>query len=349
MITSTVINCGHCNSSKETVANGFLVCTLCGTIKEKEYVDTKASLSKDGTFSNKQDSIGKSIDFVGSLGSQIGYKSGYLKNSKGKRLGPNIISKYLRLKNNYHDKARLNGNATHLRTMIAFNRVFHSLNISKDIKYRSLFLYWKIVNENDHKITNHILLIALCLLQAVREAKDRAPIRFSEVISSFNRNGHRVTNKNILRLARELNISLSPLRRKPDDYIERISSRISSSPKISSRLKGKGFTQNEYEMMLNHMAKKFLSVLDRKEIGGVQPYPFAVSVIYLSDRAISRTIKKKQTLTQSILADIADSAEFTIRDHVYRFLGKLYSKHEKQLIDACSNLLKAKENRFISK
>lgn len=337
-INSKLINCQSCNSVDETVSNGFVVCTTCGITKDREFVDYKASLSKDGQLKNKQDSIGKSIDFVGSLGSQIGYSSGYMRSSSGKRLKPNIVAKYKRLKTNYHDKARLNGNATHLRTMIAFNKVFNSLELSKDIKYRALFLYWHHVNSGI-KITNHILLVSLCLLQSIREAQDRAPIRFSEVVGSFNSFGHRVTNKNILRLARELNVPLSPHRRKPEDYVERIASRFRENSLIERRLSNTYLSSFEYEMLIIVIAKKFLSLLSRKERGGVQPYPFAVSIIYLADRAISKTLNKKPILTQKILANLAKSAEFTIRDHVYRFLGAIYSKYETILVDTCDKQL----------
>ncbi len=335
--------CKYCYSSNETISNGYVVCTSCGTTKEREYVDYKASLSKEGIMKNKQDSIGKSIDFIGALGSQIGYSSGYMTNSNKKRLKPSIVAKYKRLKVNYHDKARLNGNATHLRTMIAFNKVFNSLSISKDVKYRALFLYWQHVNSGI-RITNHVLLIALCLLQSIREANERAPIRFSEVVNSFNSYGHRVTNKNILRLARELKVPLSPNRRLPKDYIERIASKLRDSDSVKRRLNNEYLSLGEYEMLVIIVSKKFLNLISRKQRGGVQPYPFAVSIIYLADRAISKAIRKKPVLTQQILAKIADSAEFTIRDHVYRFLGNLYTDVEDKLIKTCTDHINKRIN-----
>lgn len=337
--------CNYCNSIKEVNSGGYIVCTNCGTTKQREYVDTKASLSREGGFKNKQDSIGKSIDFIGSLGSQIGFSNGYIKGSNGKKLNPNIVLKYRRLKINHHDKARLNGNATHLRTMIAFNRVFNSFNISKDIKHRSLYLYWKQVHSGV-KITNHILLIALCFLQAIREAGERAPLRFSEIIGKFNQFGHRVTNKNILKLARELQVPLSPIKRKPEDYIARIASKVREDGEIVSKLQNHFLSSVEYEMLIITVSKKFLSLLSLRMRGGVQPYPFAVSIMYLSDRAIAKTLSKKPLLTQQILARIAKSAEFTIRDHVYRFLGDLYQKYENNLISSCKIQLDKNSNKY---
>jgi transcription initiation factor TFIIIB Brf1 subunit/transcription initiation factor TFIIB len=301
--------------------------------KDRNYVEQRSSLPKDGSVNTIQNSIGKNIDFVGALGSHIGYSSGYLAGARGQQLNSKTILKYQRIIRLHQNRARLEGNATHLRTMIAFTRVFNSLSISKDIKYRSLHLYWKHANR-DNRITNHVLLIALCLLQAIREAKDRAPIRFSEIIEAFSCNGHRVTNRNILRLARELNVSLSPISRKPEDYIDRIASQIRNDPEICEKLQDRRFSPGQYESILILLSKHFLKSITRNQRGGVQPYPFTVSIIYLADRAFAKSLKRKPILTQKLLAKIADSAEFTIRDHVYRFLGDLYKQCENSLIEA---------------
>ncbi|MDH5403863.1 MAG: hypothetical protein OEY49_15305, partial [Candidatus Heimdallarchaeota archaeon] len=76
----------------------------------------------------------------------------------------------------------------------------------------------------------------------------------------------------------------------------------------------------------------FLKYIHRKERGGVQPFPFAVSIVYLADRVICKFYCCKSILTQKTLANIVNSAEFTIRDHVYRFLGDIYKKYEEKLI-----------------
>ncbi|MFV2014165.1 MAG: hypothetical protein ACC656_01950, partial [Candidatus Heimdallarchaeota archaeon] len=199
------------------------------------------------------------------------------------------------------------------------------------IKSRSLHLYWKYVNLN-HRITNHILLIALCLLQSVRESNNGAPLRFSEIIAAFADNNHRVTNKNILKLALELGISLAPIRRKPEDYINRIAHQVANYSEVIRRLKKRSIDPNQYEALLIIVSRKLLERIPAKERGGVQPFPFAVSIIYLADRAFNKAEQKKTILTQRILAEAASSAEFTIRDHVYRFLGKLYKKHESYVV-----------------
>ncbi|MHA2252616.1 MAG: hypothetical protein ACXAD7_19795 [Candidatus Kariarchaeaceae archaeon] len=338
LTSDTFINCSNCASTNEVASNGYIVCTGCGITKEREYVEQRASFYLDNSTNTLQNSIGKNIDFVGALGSHIGYASGYLSGSHGQRLNPKTIMRYQRIIRLHQSRARLEGNATHLRTMIAFTRVFSGIGVSKDIKYRALHLYWKQVNRGI-RITNHILLVALCLLQAIREAEKKAPIRFSEVINAFSDNGHRVTNKNILRLARDLGFSLSPIKRKPEDYVERIASQIRNNQEINKKLQSRNLVPEQYESVLIMLSQKFLEKLDRKDRGGVQPYPFSISIMYLADRALAKSMKRKPILTQKLLAKAADSAEFTIRDHVYRFLGSLYKYHESYLISIASNHL----------
>ncbi len=330
--------CIECGKDTLVTSNGFIVCRTCGTIQDKVYVDYSPILTTNSELI-VQSSIGKNIDFVGALGSTIGRTSGFMREANGKAIQTGIVAKYKRLQHRHQNPARLKGNTTHLRTIIAFNRVFNSLEISNDVKYRSLFLYWKYVN-SEYRITNHVLLIALCLLQAIREAGKNAPIRFSDVVNVFAKRGHRVTNKSLLRLAKELNVPLSANRRRAEDYIEKLASTIRNSDLIQIKLKNIGISPHQYEVLLIMISNEFLQKLSRKERGGVQPFPFAVSIIYLSDRTIAKFLKKKQILTQKELALLVNSAEFTIRDHVYRFLGDLYKKYEKFLISVCDAQLK---------
>ena len=182
-------------------------------------------------------------------------------------------------------------------------------------------------------------------MQSVRETSNNAPVRFSEIIAAFSNNNHRVTNKNISRLARELGISLAPLRRNPEDYLNRIANHVVNHSEVIIRLKKRNINPDHYETMLIIVSRKILEKLSSKDRGGVQPYPFAVSIIYLSDRAFNKAVKKKSILTQKLLAESASSAEFTIRDHVYRFLGKLYKNNESQILEEVLNHLQNRNSK----
>ncbi|MCH8905875.1 MAG: hypothetical protein IH840_02210, partial [Candidatus Heimdallarchaeota archaeon] len=110
------------------------------------------------------------------------------------------------------------------------------------------------------------------------------------------------------------------------------------------RLLYRNLSPEQYEAALILLSQSFLQRLDRKERGGVQPFAFAVSVIYLADRSLARSLGRKPILTQRNLAKASGSAEFTIRDHVYRFLGKLYKSKEPELIRIADKHLKKLQN-----
>jgi transcription initiation factor TFIIIB Brf1 subunit/transcription initiation factor TFIIB len=331
--------CDYCNSTNEIYSNGFVVCRDCGTVKEKKFVDHLPVKRDHNNEVVSHNSIGKRIGYVGELGSEIGYNGRISKSIHGKMLNPQTLHKYRRLSKFYHKRSKIDGNATQLRTMVAFNRICNQLGVSTALKQRALFLYWEQV-KREIRITNHVLLSALCLLVAVREAKDRAPLRFSEIVSTFSANNHRVTNKNILKLARTLDISLAPVRRTAEDYLERVASAIKWDSTIQKRIQYRPITKEEYELILIKISTKFLEKLDRTDRGGVQPFPFAVSVVYLADRAYAKACERRPILTQKILAHAVNSAEFTIRDHVYRFLGDLYKIHEESMVSyITSNIL----------
>jgi len=321
--------CEVCDSSDEIISTGYIICKDCGTAKYRHYVDhlpVKYTQSKQIISHNF---ASNSLEYIGTLGSDIGISTGTIRSHK---LSSKAAYKYRRLARFYHNRIRLDGSATHLRTMVAFTRICSKLAISSSLKRRSLYFYWEVV-DREVTITNHILLVALCLLRTVREAGDRAPIRFSEIVTAFAENGHRVTNKNLLRLATELDFDLAPIRRTAEDYIERIAAELCAFPSILSRVARTGLQSNRYELHLIQVSLIFLNNLTRKDRGGVQPFPFAVSIVYLADRAISKVRGRRPILTQKLVGTALDAAEFTIRDHIYRFLGKLYEREEEDLID----------------
>ena len=240
------------------------------------------------TISNNSE--GKTLDNPTNLGSFIGKMGLATYNTRGKRLRSNEIRKYQRLSKYYQEPAKREQNATHLRTIIAFKKVSQDLFLTKSLQQRTLYLYWKQVKhaeEDNISITNHILLISLCLLYTIREAGAESPIRFSEVIAAFADKGHRVTNKNIFRLARELQFDLVPQQRKSEDYVLRLAAKIREDKEIQQRVQYHILGIEEYEMILIRITQEFLGYLDRANRGGVQPYPFAVSVIYLADRCLT--------------------------------------------------------------
>ncbi|NHJ41048.1 MAG: hypothetical protein FK731_13535 [Asgard group archaeon] len=235
---------------------------------------------------------------------------------------------------------------------MSLNRVTSFLGISDNVRKRAAYLY-KIVtiseqNNKIEKISNHIVLVALCLMVAIRESAANAPIRLSEIVNLFKDLGHRVSGKAIVKLAQilpsELGISLKI--RKSEDYIQRIVSSILENDDIMIRLKELGFSDIEYEKRLIKYSREILSETNLKTRGGRNPYIFAVSVVYCADRIIGKIQNHRQILTQKTLASICQVAEYSIRDHHRTVLKEKLNQKISELVPQKNVEIDDSESRF---
>lgn len=324
--------------------NGEYVCTTCGVVNRQIFIsdDALSQLSW-----NQEIAPGKRVHIVDGLGSYIGYHNGkYFQDGKGSNLTSKKQYKFRKLKRRYNLRIKINNKETDYRSLMSLNRVSSYLKISNVIKKRAAYLY-KIVTaaeraEQIEKISNHIVLVALCLLVAIRESASNAPIRLKEVISTFKEMGHRVSGKAIIKLAQilptELGVSLRI--RKSEDYIQRIVSSVIENKEIKMRLEKANYPINKYDRDLIHLTNELLNEINRRMRGGRNPYIFAVSVVYCADRILGKTRNHRQILTQKKLADICDVAEYSIRDHHRTVLKQKFNEkvkekthHKEQLFD----------------
>lgn len=327
--------CNYCNSHSIVEQSGYIVCRDCGTVLDRVFKDSSFEMyAHNDRKSTQAINIGKRLTKVGSLGSEIGYYNQKLYQSyDGKKLPPHISQKFRRLTYVYHSPAKNASIHTHLRTFMIFNKICANLEIPTDIKERSSFLYWKYEKVYKSMISNHVLLIALCLLYAIKESQARVPLKFQEVVGAFNTAGHRVTNKNILALASEINLKLNSIPvRKSEDYLSRITETIATNEMVKARIaRYKTLNAAQYSMLLLKISTHFLSTLSTRDRGGRRPYGFSVAVVYLADRAIARYMKKSAVLTQKLIADITTAKEYTIRDHCYNNLTNWFEKIKEEL------------------
>ena len=177
-----------------------------------------------------------------------------------------------------------------------------------------------IININlniEKKITNHVLLSALALLLSVRESTHNCPITLKEIVGTYRELGHRVLGKNLLGLMQNLNIkpTTSGIRRS-EDYVFRVCSLICRCPAIKERVEKKySIDVYVYEKMLQLLCLKILERISIQGRGGRRPFPFSAASAYVADKLLSRNIKHSSALTQKLVAQSTNVAEFTIRDH----------------------------------
>ncbi|MBY8996869.1 MAG: transcription initiation factor IIB family protein [Candidatus Thorarchaeota archaeon] len=263
-------------------------------------------------------SLGNRMHIVDGLGSYIGFhKDRYFQDSQGHALSGRSQKKFKRLKTIYSTRIRIGKNEAKYRALRTLNHVSKLLMINEQVRDRTAYLYKKVVNESVGKVSNNILLIAVCLLMAVREFKEEAPITLDEIADVFEKCGHRVNVRAIVREALRLKslTGHSPEIRKPEDYVPRVISMLMNNPRVVSKVQSRGWELKDYENALRNKTLEVLKMIPASKRGGRNPFIFTVSAAYASDRLIALQYERRAVLTQKLASTATKVAEYSIRDH----------------------------------
>lgn len=313
--------CPDC-SGAVVVNRGFVVCSECGIAVSREYVLPTYQMGEEqnaGTpGASVYGSLGNRMHIVDGLGSYIGFhKDIYFRDANGQSLPGSRQKKFKRLKSIYSTRVRIGKNEAKYRALRTLNHVSKLLMLNEQVRDRTAYLYKKIVSESPTKITNNILLIAVCLLMAVREFKEEAPITLEEIADVFEKCGHRVSVRSIVREALNLRTvtGYAPQIRKPEDYVPRVLSMLMNNAKVVGKIESRGWSPREYENLLRDKILFILDLVPSSKRGGRNPFIFTVSATYASDRLLAAEHGKRCVLTQKLASQATDVAEYSIRDH----------------------------------
>ncbi len=313
--------CPDCSGFLVT-SQGHIVCAECGLVLSREFVLPTYQMGLR-PHDNSPDasvyvSLGNRMHIVDGLGSYIGFhKDKYFQDSHGQALSGRMQKKFKRLKTIYSTRIRIGKNEAKYRALRTLNHVSKLLMLNEQVRDRTAYLYKKVVSESPQRVTNNILLIAVCLLMAVREFKDEAPITLDEIADVFEKFGHRVNVRAIVREALRLKslTGYSPQIRKPNDYVPRVISMLMNSPKVVSKVQSRGWEVKEYENVLRNKIFEVLDMIPASKRGGRNPFIFTVSTAYASDRIIAIEHNRRAVLTQKLASNATKVAEYSIRDH----------------------------------
>jgi transcription initiation factor TFIIIB Brf1 subunit/transcription initiation factor TFIIB len=314
-------SCPDCGGFLVT-SQGHIVCAECGLVISREYVLPTYQMgerpSGDSPDASMYVSLGNRMHIVDGLGSYIGFhKDRYFQDAQGQALSGRIQKKFKRLKVIYSTRIRIGKNEAKYRALRTLNHVSKLLMINEQVRDRTAYLYKKVVNEAKENVSNNILLIAVCLLMAVREFKDEAPITLDEIADVFEKCGHRVNVRAIVREALRLKslTGYSPEIRKPEDYVPRVISMLMNSPRVIKKVQSRGWDTKDYENALRNKTLDVLKLIPASKRGGRNPFIFTVSAAYASDRLIATQHGKRAVLTQKLTSIATKVAEYSIRDH----------------------------------
>jgi len=263
-------------------------------------------------------SLGNRMHIVDGLGSYIGFhKDVFFRDANGQSLPGSMQKKYKRLKTIYSTRIRIGKNEAKYRALRTLNHVVKLLMLNEQVRDRTAYLYKKMVSESPNKVTNNILLMSVCLLMAVREFKEEAPITLEEIADVFEKCGHRVNVRAIVREALKLRTltGYSPKIRKPEDYVPRVLSMLINDSKVKGKIESRGWISRDYENLLRDKILFVLNLVPSSKRGGRNPFIFTVSAAYASDRLLASERGKRCVLTQKLASQATEVAEYSIRDH----------------------------------
>jgi transcription initiation factor TFIIIB Brf1 subunit/transcription initiation factor TFIIB len=149
-------------------------------------------------------------------------------------------------------------------------------------------------------------LVTACRVEGVTSVSVR------EIISAHAALGRRVNSSSFIQLALESPIKILP--RRPEDYISRVLGRLSWNKRLSERLRSEGASQTSYFNALRETAKELLSEVRPDELSGRRPCALAAAAIYSAEVALAARESRGRRLTQKLLAECGDAAEYTIRE-----------------------------------
>ncbi len=313
--------CPDC-SGPVIINRGFVVCSDCGMVVSREYVLPTYQMGEQQKAGRPDASVygslGNRMHIVDGLGSYIGFhKDVFFRDANGQSLPGSMQKKYKRLKTIYSTRIRIGKNEAKYRALRTLNHVVKLLMLNEQVRDRTAYLYKKMISESPNKVTNNILLMSVCLLMAVREFKEEAPITLEEIADVFEKCGHRVNVRAIVREALKLRTltGYSPKIRKPEDYVPRVLSMLINDSKVKGKIESRGWISRDYENLLRDKILFVLNLVPSSKRGGRNPFIFTVSAAYASDRLLASERGKRCVLTQKLASQATEVAEYSIRDH----------------------------------
>ncbi|MCS7097196.1 MAG: transcription initiation factor IIB family protein [Candidatus Methanomethylicia archaeon] len=323
--TNTSSKCKECKGKLVVSEHGEIVCSECGLVHERTYLQPLFEIEPLSDFSAIEKVYvspeGKPFRGRG-LGSTFIKVKGKLIDGKGKEVKE---TRFYRLKkiNFMYVKSKHRG----IDALTTLRRVCSLLNIPKNVYERASYIYSKIINFDEYLGTTY-QLTASSLILALRELQH--PITLQDVIRTYREMGHKVSVKSVIRIMSKIRetMSIKNILRNPRDYLPRIINMLKSKEYINRKIfYFTGKSSEEYYTQLTLIANKTFNLIDERFRMGKNPYLLAVSIVYIADKIICKKLGCQPIISQKLAAEVLGSTEYTIRQH-YKYLSNLLKNCE---------------------
>lgn len=313
--------CKECGGKLVISDYGELVCSNCGIVYDKIYIQPLFEIEPLSDFSAIEKLYvspdGKPIQKSG-LGSTFIKVKGAFRDKRGKEVDKVRFTKLQKIDLLY---TRGNLYKVHNAT-ITLQKVCTILKIPRHIYERACYLSNKALSTNKHLGTTY-QIAAASLLIALKELK--YPITLRDVALTFYNIGHKVTAKSIMRVTNKISneLSLKKALRRPEDYIIRAINVMKSNDNLNRKILffTNMKTDEYYTLLLKYSYEIYNKVNETYKIGK-NPYLLAVSIVYVANKALCKKIGCQPIISQKDAAEILGSTEYTIRQH-YKYLSEI--------------------------
>ena len=322
--------CTECGGS--IVSNGFeKTCGDCGLVYSsfsfEENIPSLMTPNKNGIVPHY--SIGKQITYASDQGSDIGYNNrSILRDIKNQPLKPEVQKKYKRLIRFYDKPTKIKFNETEARILSILNRVASYLQLKKNVVDNAAFFYKKIL-KGEAKVKNNVCVLALCIFLSSKSESNKDPITIYEICDIFNQLTHHITPRLILRsrvrYGKYFNIELAT--NHPNRFIPKLIESLLENKEFVEKFKNESYENiEEYRIELIKTIDLIVSKLPAELYMGKNPIILAAALIYAADRLIARTNGNRVILTQKMVSDSANVAEYSLRDHFVKIIKPIFLK-----------------------
>jgi|GEM_PF-5183129 len=307
----------------------MIVCENCGLVVSNIEVEPSYELSSPRSFDEVEKPRSRAyvhpvarLPAPRKLGSYIDDPwRRFPEDAKGNRLGAVNSSFVMRLKELNERFLKDKPYLSNRKAYDILRSLCRRLELPEDVLGRAMYLfssYSKKFRSKGTKSHNIACISACCLLIAIRERGSDYPITVNDVVEALEECGYRGITSNKLFRYMKITLSVLGLKVKPRttfDFSERVFKEVQLSAEARERLKAAGMEDRDYFMELRRLYYEILRKLKFRIRRSRNPYTLCVAAMYGAMCILAKLRRRKNPITQSLLARICNVAEYSLREH----------------------------------
>jgi transcription initiation factor TFIIIB Brf1 subunit/transcription initiation factor TFIIB len=191
-------------------------------------------------------------------------------------------------------------------------RVCEKLGVPKIVVGQSMVIAKKLFGMKETRGRATVAAISAYSVISACKIEGVASTGVKEVLAVHRALGHRVKISSLIQIS--LDSPIKPPARRPEDFVTRVVTRLSSNPGLKLKLKERKMNDSVYYNRLLETARLVLSMATEEMRGGHSPCALAATATYAAEVALAHVESRRRILAQRDVAVCADIAEYTVRE-----------------------------------